>query len=79
MSQELLGPESRSVKGAAPKKAFTLWNILEEFKCPFKPNKLHNIGNDATYSLHAILMLTLRNPEGREPTVFEKANLEQLH
>ena len=75
MCQELLGPESRSVKGAAPITAFTLWNILEAFKCPFKPNKpnkLHNAGNGATYTLYAILMLALRNSEGRELTVFEE-------
>jgi hypothetical protein len=79
MSRDLLGPESRSLKGASPLTAFTLGNVLQELQCPFKPHELHNVGNDATYTLHAMLVLAIRSSEERELTAVETVNLERLH
>lgn len=79
MSQELLGPKSCSLKGAAPITAFTLGNVLQELKCPFTPHELHNAGNDATYTLHAMLMLAIRSSEGKKLAAVETANLKRLH
>jgi hypothetical protein len=79
MSRELLGPKSRSFKGAAPISAFTLGNVLQDLRCPFKPHELHNAGNDATCTLHAMLVLAIRSSEERELTAVETVNLERLH
>jgi hypothetical protein len=79
MSRDLLGPESRSLEGASPLTVFTLWNVLQELQCPFKPHELHNAGNDATYTLHAMLLLAKRSSKGRELTAVETASLKRLY
>jgi hypothetical protein len=79
MSWDLLGPSSRSLKGASPLTAFTLGNVLQELQCQFKPHELHNTGNDATYMLHAMLLLAIRSFKGRELTAVETASLKRLY
>jgi hypothetical protein len=79
MSRDLLGPESRSLKGASPLTAFTLGNVLQELQCPFKPHELHNACNDAAYTLHAMLLLAIRSSKGRELTAVETASLKRLY
>lgn len=79
MSRDLLGPESRSLKVASPLTAFALGNVLQELQCPFKPHGLHNAGNDATYTLHAMLLLAIRSSKGRELTAVETASLKRLY
>ena len=79
MSRDLLGPESRSLKGACPLTAFTLGNVLQEVRFPSKPHELHNAGNDATYTLHAMLLLAKRSSKGRELTAVETASLKRLY
>jgi hypothetical protein len=39
---------------------------------------LHNAGNDATYTLHAMLMLAITSSQARELTAAETENLERL-
>jgi hypothetical protein len=45
---------------------FKLRDVLTELKCLFKRSDLHNAGYDATYTLHAMLMLAIRSSKGRE-------------
>ena len=51
---------------------------MTELECPFQLHGLHNAGNDATYTLHAMLMLAIRSPKVRELTAAEMENLYGL-
>ncbi|KAF4630302.1 hypothetical protein G7Y89_g7837 [Cudoniella acicularis] len=73
----LLGPTKNSIS-TTPMTRFTLWALLEELKIPYKKWDLHNAGNDATFTLHAMLMLAIRSSESRELDVIESQNLERL-
>jgi hypothetical protein len=54
ITRHLLGPESRSLRVTDPMTAFKLSDVLTELECPFQPHGLHNAGNDAAYTLHAL-------------------------
>lgn len=43
---------------ASPGKGLRLGHLLQELDCPF--GYLHNAGNDANYTLRALLLLTVR-------------------
>jgi hypothetical protein len=40
--------------------SFTLSGILTYLQCPYAPREMHNAGNDATFTLHALLRLALK-------------------
>jgi hypothetical protein len=46
--------------------SFKLGALLAELKCPYKSPDLHNAWNDANFTLHAMLMLTVKSSESRE-------------
>jgi hypothetical protein len=50
--------------------------LLAELKCPYKSSDLHNAGNDATFMLHAMLMLAIKSSESRAMGVVQRENLE---
>lgn len=64
ITRHLLGPNS-----ATPSTSFQLGALLAE---------LHNAGNNATYTLHAMLILVIRSCERREMGLVERENLERL-
>lgn len=39
---------------------FTLGEVLRRLNCPHEASELHNAGNDATYTLHAVLLLAVK-------------------
>lgn len=57
---------------------FTLSALLTKLKCPYESEDLHNGGNDATFTLHAMLMLIIKSSESREMGVEQRENLERL-
>ena len=65
ITRHLLGPESRSLRVTDPMTAFKLSDVLTELECPFQPHGLHSVGNDATYTLHAMLMLAIRSSKAK--------------
>jgi hypothetical protein len=58
--------------------SFKLGALLLELKCPYEDSDLHNAGNDATFTLHAMLMLVIRSSENREISCVQKENLGHL-
>lgn len=65
-------------KSSTPMTSFTLSALLTELKCPFESSDLHNAGNDATYALHALLMLVIRSSEGSDLGCVQRNSLERL-
>lgn len=78
MARNLLGANSIFLKGTAPITSFNLGALLAKLKCPYKNSDLHNAGNDATFVLHAMLMLAIKSSEDRELGSVETENLERL-
>jgi hypothetical protein len=58
--------------------SFTLGALLAKLKCRYDNTDIHNAGNDATFTLHAMLMLAIKTSENRETDFIEKENLERL-
>ncbi|KAM0321410.1 hypothetical protein ACHAQA_010126 [Verticillium albo-atrum] len=56
----------------------TLSSVLTELGCEHSSYELHNAGNDATYTLHAMLSLAIRWAEGQESTEESTQSLERL-
>jgi len=73
IARKLLGPHSPT-----PMTCFKLGALLTELKCLYESSDLHNAGNDATYTLHALLMLVIRSSESRELGLMQRENLERL-
>ena len=63
---------------STPLTSFTLGALLAELKCPYESSDLHNAGNDATFTLQALLMLVIRSSENREMSLVQRENLERL-
>jgi hypothetical protein len=59
-------------------RGYTLSALLNELECPCKASDFHNAGNDATYTLHAMLMLTIKSGEGRELSLLARKDLDYL-
>ncbi|KIM96022.1 hypothetical protein OIDMADRAFT_59109 [Oidiodendron maius Zn] len=78
MIQNLFKANSIFLNSTAPMASFTLSALLAELKCPYKRSDLHNAGNDATFTLHAMLMLAIKSAESREIGPIERENLERL-
>jgi hypothetical protein len=76
MARNLFKANSIFQKDTTP--SFNLGALLVELKCPYENSDLHNAGNDATFTLHAMLMLTIRSSKNREMSLIEKENLERL-
>lgn len=80
LSKQVLGPSSPLViKGqcAAPSK-YALSDVLTELGCEYDRNDLHNAGNNATYTLHALVKLAIRWAEGKELTPERSVQVERL-
>ncbi|RDL31381.1 uncharacterized protein BP5553_09590 [Venustampulla echinocandica] len=73
----LLGPHTNS-NSTTFMTGFALWALLEELMIPHEKWDLHNAGNDATFTLHALLMLAIKSSRSRELNVVESQNLERL-
>ncbi len=58
--------------------SFKLSAILTDLQCPYETSELHNAGNDATLTLHAMLMLIIKSSENREISLAQRENLERL-
>lgn len=69
--RNLLVANSTFLKGTAPMTSFNLGALLTRLKCPYENSDLHNAGNDATLTLHAILMLAIKSSESRESGFIE--------
>jgi hypothetical protein len=57
---------------------FKLSTLLSELKCPYESSDLHNSGNDATFTLHAMLLLVITSSECKETGSIQRENLERL-
>jgi len=57
ITRSFLGPESDPTSNM---RAFSFYAVLTELGCPFEEGDLHNAGINATYTLHAMLMLAVR-------------------
>ncbi|KAI1085587.1 hypothetical protein F5B20DRAFT_8053 [Whalleya microplaca] len=57
---------------------FSLSAILTQFQCPCKLNELHNAGNDATYTLHIMVVLAIKWATSKDLTKGEFANVGRL-
>jgi hypothetical protein len=73
IARNLLGANS-----STPIASFKLSAVLTELKCPYESSDLHNAGNDATFTLHAMLMLVIKSSENREMGLVQRENLERL-
>jgi hypothetical protein len=73
IARNLLGANS-----STPLTSFRLCAILTDLKCPYETSELHNAGNDATFTLHALLMLVIKSSESREIGLVQRENLERL-
>ncbi|ROW13940.1 hypothetical protein VPNG_04161 [Cytospora leucostoma] len=61
LSRHILGTESPLNKGGhAPLQKHALSDVLTELGVPHNWHDLHNAGNDATYTLHALILLAAR-------------------
>jgi hypothetical protein len=72
---------ARNILGAnstTPMTNFKLCTLLAELECPYEASDLHNAGNDATFTLHAMLMLAIRSSESREMDSVQRENFENL-
>jgi hypothetical protein len=59
MSRDILGSSY-----PAPLMNFNLGDLLRELNCPYRDSELGNAGNYATYTLHAMIMLIIKNSAG---------------
>jgi hypothetical protein len=73
VARNLLGANS-----STPMTSFKLTPLLAELKCPHESSELHNAGNDATFTLHAMLMLVMKSSESREMGLVQREHLERL-
>ena len=73
-------PAARNLFGASstPMASFKLCALLTHLKCPYQALDLYNAGNDATFTLHAMLMLVIKSSESRELDLRQKQNLEHF-
>lgn len=78
MARDILGPTSTRLGGHAPINAFTLTAILTELGCPHKQTELHNAGNDAAYTLFALIGPAIRSSQARNLSDVESVTLESL-
>ncbi len=58
--------------------SLALGAALKEIKCKYDEDGLHNAGNDATYTIYAILLLGIRSSQARSLHDDELARLHQL-
>jgi len=58
--------------------SFKLGALLAELNCPYEDSDLHNAGNDATFTLHAMLKLVIRSSESRKMGLVQRGNLGHL-
>jgi hypothetical protein len=58
--------------------SFKLGFLLKELECPHQSSDLHNSGNDATFTLHAMLMLVVKSSESREMSLVQRELLKRL-
>ncbi|KAI0441890.1 hypothetical protein F4803DRAFT_576113 [Xylaria telfairii] len=63
-----------------PEQTFSLMGVLAQLNCWPHPATFHNAGNDAVYSLYAMLMLAVRNGNARraELSARELVNLDTI-
>ena len=80
LSKQVLGPSSPLViKGqCAALSKYALSDVLTELGCAYDWNDLHNAGNDATYTLHALVKLAIRWAEGKELIPEQSVQVERL-
>lgn len=78
MARDILGPTSTGLGGRAPISSFTLAAVLTEIGCPHNEAELHNAGNDATYTLFALLGLAVRSSQARKLNDAESVRLGDL-
>lgn len=58
--------------------SFTLGSLLTELECSYENSDLHNAGNDATLTLHALLKLVIKDSGSRELESAGRENLERI-
>ncbi len=78
MARDILGLTSTRLGGRAPISSFTLSAVLIEIGCPHDEAELHNAGNDATYTLFALLGLAIRSSQARRLNDAESMRLGDL-
>jgi hypothetical protein len=78
MARNMFKANSIFLNGAPPITSFNLGALLAELKCPHETSDLHNAGNDATFTLHAMVMLAIKSSESREMNLAERENLKRL-
>lgn len=60
LSKSILGPGSPAGIHHPPLQKHALADVLTELGVPYSWHHLHKAGNDATYTLHALIMLAIR-------------------
>jgi hypothetical protein len=78
MARNMFKANSIFLNRAPPMTSFNLGALLAELKCPHETSDLHNAGNDATFTLHAMVMLAIKGSESREMNLAERENLKCL-
>ncbi|KAL1868505.1 hypothetical protein Daus18300_005939 [Diaporthe australafricana] len=66
LSKSILGPGSPAAEHHPPLQKHALTDVLTELDVPYSWHHLHNAGNDATYTLHALIMLAIRWAESTD-------------
>jgi hypothetical protein len=78
LDTDLVARNLFGVNSSTPMASFKLSAILTDLQCPYEISELHNAGNDATFTLHAMLMLVIKRSESREITLAQREILERL-
>ncbi|KAH7326470.1 hypothetical protein B0I35DRAFT_136156 [Stachybotrys elegans] len=79
IARYLLPPYSPDIR-LAPGQRFSLSGILSQLGCSLDPMELHNAGNDAVYTMYAVLLLVITSSTNRmaQLSVDEQKKLETL-
>lgn len=84
LRKAILSPGSPATKHRSPEQKFALTEVLTELSVAHRWHRLHNAGNDATYTLYALLKLGTwwaesTNKEREGPVLKTLEQLCELH
>lgn len=78
LSKCILGAGSSAAEKHTPLEHHALSDVLVELGVPHEGRSLHNAGNDATYTLHALILLAIRWAEATGDEEPASTRLQQL-
>ena len=77
LDTHLLSQHVLSISNIDKPPNFTLSGIMTHLECPHTVYELHNAGNDATFTLHALLRLALKYADNRHGGSTQEAIINQ--